>query len=86
MGLQSLTLALRGFSEGFLTACTFDYLTRTFDNRLFIGAIFTFSYVIPMLMIIYFYSQIVSKVFSHEKALREQVSRGKGPEQEQICN
>ncbi|XP_019755582.2 opsin, ultraviolet-sensitive [Dendroctonus ponderosae] len=61
--------------EGFLTACSFDYLTRTFDNRLFIGAIFTFSYVIPMLMIIYFYSQIVSKVFSHEKALREQAKK-----------
>lgn len=59
--------------EGYLTACSFDYLTRTFDNRLFVGTIFTFSYVIPMLMIIYFYSQIVSKVFSHEKALREQV-------------
>lgn len=27
----------------------------------------------PMLAIIYFYSQIVNKVFSHEKALREQV-------------
>nr|QWV42616.1 ultraviolet sensitive opsin [Sibinia setosa] len=61
--------------EGFLTTCSFDYLTRTFDNRLFVGAIFTFSYVIPMSMIIYFYSQIVSKVFSHEKALREQAKK-----------
>ncbi|KAF7278024.1 hypothetical protein GWI33_008944 [Rhynchophorus ferrugineus] len=61
--------------EGFLTACTFDYLTRTFDNRLFVGTIFTFSYVMPMLMIIYYYSQIVSKVFSHEKALREQAKK-----------
>ncbi|XP_050312110.1 opsin, ultraviolet-sensitive-like isoform X2 [Anthonomus grandis grandis] len=61
--------------EGFLTACSFDYLTRTFDNRLFIGTIFTFSYVIPMLMIIYFYSQIVGKVFSHEKALRDQAKK-----------
>ncbi|XP_060520961.1 opsin, ultraviolet-sensitive-like isoform X2 [Cylas formicarius] len=61
--------------EGFLTACSFDYLTRTFDNRLFVGAIFTFSYAIPMVMIIYFYSQIVSKVFSHEKALREQAKK-----------
>nr|APY20598.1 ultraviolet sensitive opsin [Cylas puncticollis] len=61
--------------EGYLTACSFDYLTRTFDNRLFVGAIFTFSYAIPMSMIIYFYSQIVSKVFSHEKALREQAKK-----------
>lgn len=61
------------FLEGFLTACTFDYLTNTFDNHMFVVVIFTCSYVIPMSMIIYFYSQIVSKVFSHEKALREQV-------------
>ncbi|CAG9763130.1 unnamed protein product [Ceutorhynchus assimilis] len=61
--------------EGYLTACTFDYLTRSFDNRLFVGTIFTFSYVFPMLMIIYFYSQIVSKVFSHEKTLREQAKK-----------
>nr|QWV42651.1 ultraviolet sensitive opsin 1 [Byturus ochraceus] len=61
--------------EGYLTSCTFDYLTNTFDNRLFVGSIFTFSYVMPMSMIIYFYSQIVSKVFSHEKALREQAKK-----------
>lgn len=62
------------FSEGFLTACSFDYLTRTYDNKLFIGAIFVCSYCIPMAGIIYFYSQIVSKVINHEKALREQVN------------
>nr|QWV42664.1 ultraviolet sensitive opsin 1 [Lilioceris merdigera] len=61
--------------EGYLTACTFDYLTRTFDIKLFVGSIFTCSYVFPMSMIIYFYSQIVSKVFSHEKALREQAKK-----------
>nr|APY20493.1 ultraviolet sensitive opsin [Cucujus clavipes] len=65
----------RFIPEGFLTACSFDYLTRTFDNRLFVATIFTFSYVFPMCSIIYFYSQIVSKVFSHEKALREQAKK-----------
>ncbi|EEZ99536.2 opsin, ultraviolet-sensitive isoform X1 [Tribolium castaneum] len=61
--------------EGFLTACSFDYLTDTFDNHMFVTSIFICSYVIPMSMIIYFYSQIVSKVFSHEKALREQAKK-----------
>nr|APY20504.1 ultraviolet sensitive opsin [Lagria hirta] len=61
--------------EGFLTSCTFDYLTNTYDNQMFVGVIFFCSYVIPMTMIIYFYSQIVSKVFSHEKALREQAKK-----------
>ncbi|XP_068901576.1 opsin, ultraviolet-sensitive-like isoform X2 [Tenebrio molitor] len=61
--------------EGFLTSCSFDYLTDTFDNHTFVVVIFICSYVIPMIMIIYFYSQIVSKVFSHEKALREQAKK-----------
>lgn len=42
---------------------------------MFVGTIFTFSYVFPMSMIIYFYSQIVSHVVNHEKALREQAKK-----------
>lgn len=61
--------------EGYLTSCTFDYLTSTFDNRMFVGTIFTFSYVLPMSLIIYYYSQIVSHVVNHEKALREQAKK-----------
>lgn len=63
------------FTEGFLTSCTFDYLTDTFDNQLFVAVLFTFSYCIPMLLIIYYYSQIVKHVFSHEKALRAQAKK-----------
>ncbi|XP_017780168.1 PREDICTED: opsin, ultraviolet-sensitive-like [Nicrophorus vespilloides] len=61
--------------EGFLTACSFDYLTETFDNKMFVAVIFTFSYLIPMSMIIYFYSKIVGFVVNHEKALREQAKK-----------
>nr|BAU71684.1 UV-sensitive opsin [Aquatica lateralis] len=61
--------------EGFLTSCTFDYLTDTFDNDLFVAVIFICSYVIPMSMIIYFYSQIVKHVMHHEKALRDQAKK-----------
>lgn len=61
--------------EGYLTSCTFDYLTDTFDNRMFVGTIFTFSYVIPMSLIIYYYSQIVSHVVNHEKALKAQAKK-----------
>ncbi|CAG9860516.1 unnamed protein product [Phyllotreta striolata] len=65
----------RYMPEGYLTACSFDYLTLTFDNKLFVGSIFVCSYVFPMMAIIYYYSQIVSKVFAHEKALREQAKK-----------
>lgn len=59
--------------EGYLTSCTFDYLTKTFDNQMYVAVIFTFSYVLPMSLIIYYYGQIVSHVIAHEKTLREQV-------------
>nr|ANN11831.1 ultraviolet wavelength sensitive opsin 2 [Chrysobothris lateralis]APY20575.1 ultraviolet sensitive opsin 2 [Chrysobothris lateralis] len=61
--------------EGFLTQCTFDYLRKSFDNRMFVTVLFVFSYVIPMSLIIYYYSQIVSHVVAHEKALREQAKK-----------
>ncbi|XP_029177330.1 opsin, ultraviolet-sensitive isoform X2 [Nylanderia fulva] len=61
--------------EGFLTSCTFDYLTDTPEIRYFVATIFTFSYCIPMSFIIYYYSQIVSHVVNHEKALREQAKK-----------
>ncbi|KAF2904176.1 hypothetical protein ILUMI_01996 [Ignelater luminosus] len=61
--------------EGFLTSCSFDYLKDTFDNHMFVAVIFTFSYVIPMSLIIYFYSQIVKHVVNHEKALKEQAKK-----------
>ncbi|CAB3251671.1 unnamed protein product [Arctia plantaginis] len=61
--------------EGYLTSCTFDYLTNTFDTKLFVACIFTCSYVFPMSMIIYFYSGIVKQVFAHEAALREQAKK-----------
>ncbi|XP_011496705.1 PREDICTED: opsin, ultraviolet-sensitive [Ceratosolen solmsi marchali] len=61
--------------EGFLTSCSFDYLTDSSETRYFVGTIFTFSYAIPMTMIIYFYSKIVGHVMNHEKALREQAKK-----------
>lgn len=61
--------------EGFLTSCTFDYLTATPENKFFVVTIFLFSYILPMSLIIYFYSQIVSHVVNHEKTLREQAKK-----------
>nr|AEG80169.1 ultraviolet-sensitive visual pigment [Dione juno] len=61
--------------EGYLTSCTFDYLSNTFDTKLFVGCIFLCSYCLPMSFIIYFYSGIVRQVFAHEAALREQAKK-----------
>ncbi|KAF5306954.1 hypothetical protein FQA39_LY00184 [Lamprigera yunnana] len=61
--------------EGFLTSCSFDYLTDTFDTDMFVVVIFICSYVIPIGMIVVFYSQIVKHVMHHEQALREQAKK-----------
>nr|ART30106.1 opsin [Heliconius wallacei flavescens] len=61
--------------EGYLTACSFDYLTNTFDTKLFTGCIFIFTYAIPLCLIMYYYSGIVKQVFAHEAALREQAKK-----------
>ncbi|XP_055840463.1 opsin Rh3 isoform X4 [Episyrphus balteatus] len=61
--------------EGYLTSCSFDYLTDNFDTRLFVGTIFFCSFCMPTAMILYYYSQIVGHVFSHEKQLREQAKK-----------
>lgn len=73
--LPYLEIWSRFVPEGYLTSCTFDYLTDSFDNRMFVATIFTFSYVIPMSFIIYFYSQIVTHVIAHEKALKCQAKK-----------
>lgn len=60
-------------AEGFLTTCSFDYLTDDEDTRTFVITIFFWAYVLPMLLIVYFYSQLLKSIRSHEKMLRDQV-------------
>lgn len=57
-----------------MTTCSFDYMTEDEDTKVFVGAIFFWSYLTPMLLIVYFYSQLIKSVRVHEKMLREQVS------------
>nr|BAG80984.1 opsin [Branchinella kugenumaensis] len=61
--------------EGFLTTCSFDYITEDSSTRAFVGTIFFTSYVLPMILIIYFYSQIVGHVRQHEETLRAQAKK-----------
>lgn len=61
--------------EGFLTTCTFDYMTEDSATRFFVGTIFFYSYVIPLSLLIFFYSQIVKHVGEHEKTLKAQAKK-----------
>lgn len=60
-------------SEGFLTTCSFDFLTDDQDTKGFVVGIFIWSYALPLMLIIYFYSLLLQSIRNHEKMLREQV-------------
>lgn len=68
-------MSISYFSEGFLSTCSFDYLSESFDNKFFVTVLFTFAYVLPMMLIIFYYSLICKHVFSHEKALKAQAKK-----------
>ncbi|CAG9087213.1 unnamed protein product [Plutella xylostella] len=61
--------------EGFLTTCSFDYFTDDQDTKVFVAAIFVWSYCIPMSLICYFYSQLFGAVRLHERMLKDQAKK-----------
>lgn len=48
--------------EGYLTACSFDYMSRNTGNKFFVLLIFTAAYVLPLCTIVLSYGAIVLKV------------------------
>ena len=61
------------FLEGFLTACSFDFLTEDYSTKMFVGAIVIWAFVIPMSLIVFFYSRLLKSVKSHEKMMKDEV-------------
>ncbi|XP_045596873.1 opsin, ultraviolet-sensitive [Procambarus clarkii] len=61
--------------EGFLTTCTFDYMSEDASTRAFVGSIFVFAYIVPGSLVFYFYGQIFVHVRAHEQAMREQAKK-----------
>jgi hypothetical protein len=61
-------------AEGYLTTCSFDYLTDSQDVRIFTICIFVYSYMLPVSLLVLFYSKILGHVREHQKMLAEQVS------------
>jgi len=61
--------------EGNLTACGTDYLSPGMKSHSYLYCYGTFVWFFPLLYIIGAYSQIVSKVFEHEKAMKEQAKK-----------
>ncbi|CAH2091414.1 unnamed protein product [Euphydryas editha] len=65
----------RYMPEGFLTTCSFDYLTEDQDTKIFTICVFIWSYLIPLMFICFFYSKLFSAVRLHERMLKEQAKK-----------
>jgi len=70
------TIGWGGYAlEGLFVTCGYDYLTFTTNIRTYMAFGIFFQYAGPLLIACFFYSQIVSAVFAHERALREQAKK-----------
>ncbi|XP_059485493.1 opsin, blue-sensitive-like [Neocloeon triangulifer] len=65
----------RYIPEGYLTTCSFDYLTASRDTSVFTICIFVYAYVVPVLCLVFFYSRILAHVRAHEEAMRLQAKK-----------
>ncbi|XP_076372842.1 rhodopsin-like [Tachypleus tridentatus] len=55
--------------EGFLTSCSFDYLTRTPTNRAYFFFLFILGFILPLFVIATSYSVIWKTVLQHEREM-----------------
>lgn len=53
--------------EGYLTSCSYDYLTDNYNARLFIFVFFIAAWLIPFVLIFYCYTAIMSVVKAQKK-------------------
>jgi len=61
--------------EGYLTSCSFDYMTDNNSTRLFVFCIWFWDYLIPVSIILFCYSKITSQVWNHEMELKAQAAK-----------
>lgn len=73
--LPALKIWGRYIPEGFLTTCSFDFLTDNDDTRVFVASIYGWAYCLPMFLISMFYWKLFKHVRGHEKMLKDQAKR-----------
>jgi len=61
--------------EGIFVSCSFDYLSRDWNNRSFGTFLFVFCYCIPLSIILYAYTFIFKTVVAHEAAMKAQAKK-----------
>ena len=61
--------------EGNMTACGTDYLSEDWLSHSYLYAYSFWVYLLPLFIIVYSYTFIVSAVFAHEKGMRDQAKK-----------
>ena len=70
---DTFTVCNEGFyciTEGLFITCTYEYVTDDWNPRSFMLFAFVFSYILPLILVGYFYTSIVQAVFFNEAALK----------------
>lgn len=62
--------------EGYLTSCSWDYLTRTPTNRAYYIYLLTLGFLIPVSVITYCYVFILAAIFAHSREMKSVKSTG----------
>ena len=55
--------------------CSYDYLTEDWNHKSYILYAFIMNYALPMVIVIFFYSQIFKAVVTHEASLKAQAKK-----------
>nr|CAD7573163.1 unnamed protein product [Timema californicum] len=56
-------------TEGFLTSCSWDYITQSTSNRAYYIYLLTLGFVVPVSVITYCYTFILAAIFAHGKEM-----------------
>ena len=73
--LFSWSTSVYYISEGLLVTCSYDYLTEDWNHKSYILYAFIMNYALPMVIVIFFYSQIFKAVVTHEASLKAQAKK-----------
>ncbi|XP_060066645.1 rhodopsin, GQ-coupled-like [Ylistrum balloti] len=68
--------------EGFQTSCTFDYLTKTMSNRIYIVGMYVFAFALPLVIIIGCYVGILKAIRKHAKEMASMADKMNAEEAE----
>jgi len=61
--------------EGMLVTCGYDYMSDDLNNRSYIVFVCVFDYLLPMVLVFFYYSSIVKAVWAHEESLKAQAKK-----------